>query len=471
MRFAGLRVDHRDDTAADAEPAFAADEWDVGRGAIRDVPQRIRPFTVLLVVLAVAAVGWLARGGGTLTAPAPEAFAIERSSEPLDLAADADARERQRSREQRSRDVLPLIPLTWARFPDAPFDPVADSPVIALDTTVVAVGAQDGQLVLGQADLSGFPEVGTRGARAPGERRASEVWTLLPASPLSARSEPHVAAITPHRILVWGGTAEVDGRVSGLDDGAVLDVDSGEWEVLPPFPTRLGRIRTAGWVGGQFVVVGLDEQSAPVAHSWRPGEDWQELAPPPMDEVRTIDSVVTGRYLLIYGISSGMGVMQSQLYTLGYNTDDEEWRTYDYVPLERVNKAVVVPTYPGFVLMWGRPSTNDFDPRPDGLTLSADTGRWGQIAHPGRLAGDGPTVMEEQSRLSAAFTGESVVIAGGPGTYMLIYNLALDRWAALAPPQVTVGGQLAFVDGRLVRWGGEIDGDPVAQLWVFPAGR
>ncbi|MGH8992138.1 MAG: Kelch repeat-containing protein [Acidimicrobiia bacterium] len=82
---------------------------------------------------------------------------------------------------------------------------------------------------------------------------ASKEWRRIPESPLSRRSESAVA-YAAGRLLVWGGR---DGRAPndpGLADGAVYDVKTNRWTLLPEAPLP-GRIRPAVAAVGDQVLI------------------------------------------------------------------------------------------------------------------------------------------------------------------------------------------------------------------------
>lgn len=430
--------------------------------------QRGRLRWVAFSIVLFAAVAWLSGSQVAVDDNADTAFTIVKATEDVPLPAAGgvtnNTSEQGSGGNRGNRpDEVPLVPVGWAQMPDAPMEPVVDSPIAVLGDTFVTVGALDDELLLAKVDLHGFPGAGGI------EERAASLWQVYPPAPLAARAGPYLTAIDDVRIIVWGGTAGVNGTGSALHDGALFNSTTGEWHRLPLFPTSIERVRTAGWVAGRLIVVGVQQRSAPVAYSWSPDEtEWQRLPPPPVADMVSVASVVGADTLLTYGISEGDGVMRTQLFLVGYRPEQNEWRSYSVVPLQQMDRIAAVAMNRDEVFMWGRPSTNDANPRPDGLTLQTDSGLWRQLPTAGsKVGGGGTTVASDPSHLSAAWTGAGVVVSGDPETYMLHYATDTRAWAALARPPVTVGGRLAFADGRLVRWGGRKDGVEVPSLWVF----
>lgn len=429
--------------------------WD--SGDVGTAPRRIHPLLIALVVAGVAVLGWLTRTTGTMTDDPEQAFAIERSTEPLDFADD--------EAEQAAPAIGSGGPMVWGRLPDAPFDTVVGSPVVAVGSSVITVGYKADMLLLGRADLTRLSGVGGI------EERAAERWTVLPASPLSTRSAPLLARVGPERFLVWGGTAGADGTGALLHDGAILDLGTGRWKKLPPLPA-LESPRTAAWVDSRLLVVGM-EDGAPAAYSWTLDRNgWHRPPAPPVETMTSVESIGTGTNFMVYGARTGQGQMRTEVFTLGYDTQEERWREYHIVALQHPDEVAVVATTPDEILMWGRPSTNDASLVPDGLTVNLETQAWSQLpTAPVHGTGGRPTALVRPVDLSAAWTGQTVIIAASSFTDMLVYRPETEGWATLPPIVGPTGGQLAWTNDRVVRWGGRVGGQPVPQLWVLPGDR
>lgn len=457
------------DRSGSAAGAGSPGDWDAGgpRG-------RLGPGLVLVVLAAVAALGLMGRGSATVSAPEPEQFAIERATEQLALP-EVSGESPAARRARRALEPLPLAPMGWGRFVDAPLDAVADSPVVATGTGIAVVGARDGRLALAEADLRMLAsgETAARRGASPSEQPTAvdDVWTELPTSPLSARADPYLAVAGADRYLVWGGREGPLGGGPHLTDGAVLDAGTGLWQRLPDLPSVTSPA-TAGWVGDQLTVVGRSVADVPVTYGWSVGDsNWRSLAAPPTPAVTRIDSVAVDGDLLVYGVTEGLGMMRSELFTLAYDVEGDAWRSFEHVPLQSPDETVVVPMDDGDVFMWGRPSTNAVNGQPDGLVLSVRDGSWGQVESAGIAAEEGgPTVMLSPRNMTATWTRGSVVVAGDTDVHMLAYIPTRDVWQALAMPPETVGARIAFSQGHLVRWGGMGGGAPQPQLWIFPAG-
>lgn len=105
---------------------------------------------------------------------------------------------------------------------------------------------------------------------------ATDSWTTLPASIISARRETQFAWDPVRRWLyIWGGYSG-----SYLADGAIYDADVNMWRVLPPVPSAFAGRRSGGAAvaGDKFIVFGGYGSSPsyktdgavydPVTHSW-----------------------------------------------------------------------------------------------------------------------------------------------------------------------------------------------------------
>ncbi len=81
----------------------------------------------------------------------------------------------------------------------------------------------------------------------------TEEWTLIPNPPLGPRRDSAMSSDGSRFVVLWGGSAS--GSV--LSDGALFDLDTGEWLVLPPSPATSGRDRhSIMWHQDRFLIIG-----------------------------------------------------------------------------------------------------------------------------------------------------------------------------------------------------------------------
>lgn len=105
---------------------------------------------------------------------------------------------------------------------------------------------------------------------APDPTQIAEArWATLDPAPLVDGRQDAAWATSDRYLLVWGGS--VDGHDTPFDDGAVLDVRTGRWRRVGPFPGIAGRAAAgaviegdSAWVvGGQLSPTTVDGAMAP----------------------------------------------------------------------------------------------------------------------------------------------------------------------------------------------------------------
>ena len=115
---------------------------------------------------------------------------------------------------------------------------------------------------------------------------ATNTWSVLPASPLNARTG--MASVwTGRELFVWGGYDNVSPASSHVaGDGAVYSPDTNTWRRLPSAPLSARAYATAVWTGTDVVVIGgqpavvRGQRSRRVeAAAWnRTTDTWRRLA-------------------------------------------------------------------------------------------------------------------------------------------------------------------------------------------------
>jgi hypothetical protein len=153
-------------------------------------------------------------------------------------------------------------------------------------------------------------------------------WTLMPESPLSARSAA-ASAWTGSELLVWGGwdgTYDVDGV---LNDGAAFDPTTGTWRALPPAPIT-ARAPFSVWTGREMIVWGAALEGVGTPRdgaAYDPATDsWRAIAEAPID-ITDGTAVWTGREMIVFG-GALLGRHQDTLSAVGaaYDPEADTWR-------------------------------------------------------------------------------------------------------------------------------------------------
>jgi hypothetical protein len=92
---------------------------------------------------------------------------------------------------------------------------------------------------------------------------AANTWSMLPAAPLSARTE--MASVwTGHDMFIWGGYySNSHGGFREDRDGALYNPSTHQWRQLPPAPLSPRVGATALWTGSEVVLIGGEPAVAP----------------------------------------------------------------------------------------------------------------------------------------------------------------------------------------------------------------
>lgn len=162
-------------------------------------------------------------------------------------------------------------------------------------------------------------------------------------------------AIDDRRVVVFGGSGVLEpcnGAVHG--DGAVLDVTTGEWTVMPELPMlHKDRVDAASaWTGDALLVWGgaahggcIPDNSQVDGASWDPDTNaWSELPPAPIAARQTAAHGWTGQELLVWGGTSAPFDDDSEGLGLGgpTYTDRADGAAYD----PSTNTWRLLPTAP-----------------------------------------------------------------------------------------------------------------------------
>jgi hypothetical protein len=154
-------------------------------------------------------------------------------------------------------------------------------------------------------------------------------WTLMPASPLSARADP-ASAWTGREFLVWGGLSNGQPDAA-LANGAAYNPKQRSWRTLPPAPIG-ARAPLSVWTGDEFIVWGtalrLDRPPRDGA-AYRPATNsWRRIPDAPID-LSDATAVWTGREMIVFGaLLSTSNNASATRFAIGaaYNPTTNQWR-------------------------------------------------------------------------------------------------------------------------------------------------
>ena len=141
---------------------------------------------------------------------------------------------------------------------------------------------------------------------------SSETWRTIAPSPLTTRAGSGAHVWTGNAFFVWGGCrADAanppcdESNTNLLGDGALYDLASDSWRLLPPSPLDPAVRLAAGWTGNE-VVVAVTEPGAgsngPTAAAYDPTTDtWRTLPDLPLSSRRYTAAAVADGQLVVWG--------------------------------------------------------------------------------------------------------------------------------------------------------------------------
>ncbi len=158
----------------------------------------------------------------------------------------------------------------------------------------------------------------------------TDVWTPIPAAPLSPRSHPfHVW--TGEELIVWGGMEFIEefNLTSGTTGGAAYNPETNTWRSLPEAPSGARNPGVMVWTGTVMIIGGNGDQTDGDA-SWiaySPETDsWTQLPDPPVRAGNVYTGVWTGTEVIFSSDdgSSGSSLPTSEFYA--FNPASNVWR-------------------------------------------------------------------------------------------------------------------------------------------------
>jgi N-acetylneuraminic acid mutarotase len=242
------------------------------------------------------------------------------------------------------------------------------------------------------------------------------------------------------------------------DSSPVVTTPGGGWAPLAPAPFGPLGDSAVAWTGRELLVWSGaygERVTQDAGFAYDPSADhWRTLPPAPIPGRLAMVSAWTGHELIVWGGTNGT------VHTIGggaYDPEHDTWRTIAEAPIAPRANAVGVWTG-SEVVVWGGGSPEEAAPT-DGAAYDPATNTWRRIP---------AAPIEGQGDVFGAWTGSAVLVHSSSGT--ALYDPAADRWTPIAPTPLgdhRVGTVAAWVDGRLVVWGGYlvVDGGAVAGSW------
>jgi hypothetical protein len=250
------------------------------------------------------------------------------------------------------------------------------------------------------------------------------IWEQVADPPFSPRMGSFTETASDGRVVVWGGTADNEGRTGLLTDGGVYDPEAGRWEGIAPAPV-VGGAQSMSYtqLAGDrlFVLAVPDGEPGPwdAAVYDLDARRWTEVGRPPSIELPAEGIAWTGDTLALVRFWSGASVDQVATYSEPvverWSYETGEWETGAPPPLSNRFGA-----YVAF----------------DGERLAA----WGG--------------SRQDVELGSLATGAELV---GDGA---VYDVAADRWEPLAPsplPLAMQGTAVWLKSGELAVAGGVVE--------------
>lgn len=144
-------------------------------------------------------------------------------------------------------------------------------------------------------------------------------WSTLPVAPIQGRVEA-VSAWTGSQLLIWGGDSGTDQNAS-YNDGAAYDPQTRTWSMLPASPLSPRSNPISVWTGSSLFIWGGYSNSTnaevddgalytPASHSWR------SLPKPPITAYHQAQAAVVGDAVILLSAADDSAVVNAQSYDL-----------------------------------------------------------------------------------------------------------------------------------------------------------
>ena len=189
---------------------------------------------------------------------------------------------------------------------------------------------------------SGSPSVTAAGSAAA---LARDRWTLLPPAPIAGRVNA-ASAWDGREMLVWGGATTYT-QSQLLADGAAYDPHARTWSVLPASPLSARLAMAYVWTGrylfiwGGYTVPGTSDAAADGALYDPQSTSWRRLPAAPLPAQAYAQAVWTGSEVLLIGRSTAHGNAYTPAIS-AYDPASDTWHTVAPIPVRAGVSLVAV---------------------------------------------------------------------------------------------------------------------------------
>jgi N-acetylneuraminic acid mutarotase len=264
------------------------------------------------------------------------------------------------------------------------------------------------------------------------------------------------------KLVTWGGIrvkskifkgSNIEGQIRGLKDGAVYDINTGEWKKLPKAPIK-GRYGHTFIISGAKLIiwggnVGKSVFSDGAIYDLRK-ESWKELKAPIAARCGH-SSILYNKKLIIWGGTGGGGIDGAI-----YNIETDEWSEIIAPIKGRARHKAAVIGSNKMVILGGR--SERFPGQPayaaflDGGIYDIEEDEWEEI----------PTApLDVRQENSIAISDAKLIFWGGRHKEIVfpdgaIYDIKMKKWKELpdAPIRGRYNHKSVLYGTKLVIWGG-----------------
>ena len=330
----------------------------------------------------------------------------------------------------------------------------------------------------GVANVFGGPAVSNTGARF---NPATGVWTNITLTGAPAARRGHTAVWTGTEMIVWGGTAAIDGSSGGLNSGGRYNPATGTWtNTGGGFGVPPGRRNhTAVWTGSDMIIWGGQDAAGNLLGdgSKLSGATnfWSGIAVEDSPEVRHSHSAIwTGSKMVIWGgISPSGPVNTGNVYDSALDVWGSTQMSLPGAPDGRYGHSVIW-TGTDMIVWGGQGSTAQ--PVGGGTSFQRGNGGRYRVAtnswHPMSTTG----VPAHRTGHTAVWTGNEMLVWGGNTSTDLgggtgvagslddgaVYVPGTDSWRSMiqtGAPSARTEHSAAWTGREMIVWGGNGFGD------------